>query len=89
MDTISLTREEYEAMIERLEDLEDTLAFIQFEQNLDQAIPNDVIEAKIAGIIRPTVNGGLSQRALAKKSGVNHVQIGDIEGRGKTGLSPQ
>ena len=28
---------------------------------------------------------GLSQNALAKKSGVNRVQIGDIEDRGKTG----
>lgn len=88
MDTIQMTRPEYEAMIEKIEDLEDTIAFIQFERGNPETVPHELIKRRLSGDNPLTIyreHRGMSQRALAAASGVNHVQIGDIETRGKTG----
>lgn len=88
METVELTRPEYEAMVEKIEDLEDIIAFIQFEDGNPETVPHELIKRRIAGDNPLTIfreHRGLSQRALAAASGVNHVQIGDIESRGKTG----
>ena len=88
MDTIQMPRDEYEAMIEKIEDLEDMIAFIQFEQSEPETIPHEIVKRRVAGENPLTIyreHRGLSQRALAEIAGVNHVQIGDIESRGKTG----
>lgn len=85
---VELSKAEYESLIEQIEDLEDTIAFIQFEQTQGETVPHELIQRRNAGDHPLTIYReyrGLSQRALASKAGVNHVQIGDIENRGKTG----
>ena len=91
-DTVTISRAEYEALKEAREAMSDQaaydLAIARLAAGDEELIPAEFVDRMIDG--EPPLRvfrewRGLSQNALAKKSGVNRVQIGDIEDRGKTG----
>lgn len=91
-DTITISRAEYERLTEIAEFRSDQAAYdaavARLEAGEDELIPSEFVDRMIDG--EPPLRifrewRGFSQNALAKKSGVNRVQIGDIEDRGKTG----
>ncbi|MEL7466408.1 MAG: helix-turn-helix transcriptional regulator [Pseudomonadota bacterium] len=91
-DTVTISRAEYDALNEARETLSDQaaydLAIARLAAGEDELMPAEYVYRMVDG--EPPLRvfrewRGLSQNALAKKSGVNRVQIGDIEDRGKTG----
>lgn len=88
MESITISRDEYDRLIDAKEDLEDLRAVHDWLANPGDSFPLEVIERLIAGEHPLTVMRewrGLSQNELADKAKVNRIQIGDIESRGKTG----
>ena len=82
-ETITIPRADYEALLERLEDLED--AMIIAERRDDPTIAFGTVERLIAGENPVTVwreERGLKQRELAEASGVSPSMLNEIE-RGK------
>lgn len=85
-DTVSIPRDEYERLCRIAEDAEDLAA-------ADAALKTESIPAAFANRILDGESPlrvyrelrGLTQVALAKRSGVNRVQIADIEAGRKTG----
>ncbi len=87
-DTITITREEYQALIEARENLEDIQAVADYRANPGESVPSEFVNRMLNGenlLKLWREHRGLSQNELAKASGVNRIQIGDIEDRGKTG----
>lgn len=85
----TVTRAEYEALLERLEDIEDAL-------RLREAEPADRSDYMPAELVRRMVEGespvrvwrehrGLSLKALAEKAGVRAGYLSEIENRKKPG----
>lgn len=82
-DTITISRTDYDALLERIEDLEDALLFDR--RRNDETIPFAITARIIEGANPVTVwreHRGLSQRALAERSGVSASMLNEIE-RGK------
>lgn len=70
------------------QDSEDLKAVADYRANPSEGIPAEFVNRMLDGESPIKVwreFRGLSQSALAKVSGVNRIQIGDIEDRGKTG----
>jgi mRNA interferase RelE/StbE len=91
-ETITITREEYDALRSAAEDLADLRAFDSAKARLaagaDELVPADFARRLIAGEKPVRVYRelrGLTQMALFEISGVNRVQIADIEAGRKTG----
>ena len=91
-EMITITREEYDRLREAAEDLADIAAFDRAKADLaagrDELIPAAFVDRMLAGenplrVFRDL--RGLTQSALATASGVNRVQIADIEAGRKTG----
>lgn len=86
-DMITISRVEYEALLEAREDLEDQRIVDAYLSNPQEGIPSDMVDRILDGesplaVLRQW--RGFSQSSLAKASGVNRVQISDIEaGRSK------
>jgi len=87
-ETVTLSREAYEEMLERIEDLEATLALVEAEQSDDGVrIPLAVVKAELAGAHPVTAwreHRNLSARALAEAAGVSPAYLSEIE----TGKKP-
>ena len=91
-DTITIPREEYDRLREAAEDLADLRAYDRAMAELaageDELIPADCARRLIDGESPLRVYRelrGLSQSKLADASGVNRVQIIDIEAGRKSG----
>lgn len=91
-DTITITREEYDRLREAADDLADLRAYDRAMAELaageDELIPADYARRLIDGESPLRVYRelrGLSQSKLADASGVNRVQVIDIEARRKSG----
>jgi ribosome-binding protein aMBF1 (putative translation factor) len=96
-DTVTLTRAEYAALMERLEDAEDaqTLAShrarvkkIGVDAVLADGLPMELVRRMIAGEHPVRIwreHRGLSGQQLATASGVSQPYISDIERRKKPG----
>ena len=89
---ITITRAEYERLREAAEDLADLQTYNRVKADLaagrEESIPSDAVKRMIDGESPVRVYRdlrGLTQTALAAASGVNRVQIADIEARRKTG----
>ena len=86
-DMITIPRAEYDRLREAAEDLADLQAYERARAAGGQSIPADAVQRMIEGesplkVFRELRD--LSQVGLARNSGVNRVQIADIEaGRGK------
>ena len=85
---VTIPREEYDRLREAAEDLADLRAYDGAKAALtageDELVPAEFAKRLIAGESPLRVWRGLSQVKLGTVSGVNRVQIADIEaGRGK------
>ena len=96
-DTVTLTRAEYEALLERLEDAEDN-AFLDGIEAHERAIGKEKARADYlpAELVRRLINGehpvrvwrahrGLSREALAAVAGIAPSYLTEIETRRKPG----
>jgi DNA-binding XRE family transcriptional regulator len=96
-DTVTLTRAEYEALIERLEDAEDN-SFLDGVEARERAIGKEKARADYlpAELVRRLIDGehpvrvwrahrGLSREALAAAAGVAPSYLSEIETRRKPG----
>ena len=86
--TVTISRERYETLVAAKEDLEDILAFDRAMADDREGLPHAFMLRLIAGENPLAVFRawrGLGQTDLAKRSGVNRVQIIDIESGRKTG----
>ena len=89
--TVTIPRAEYEDLVRAREDLADLRAVEAARAEPGPGIPAELVRRMVAGepplrILREW--RGLSQSALSRLSGVNRVQIGDIEDRGRSGSVP-
>lgn len=87
-DTITVAREEYARLRAAAEELADIEAFDRAMADPGEAIPAEYVRRMVDGesplrVFRDL--RGLTQLALAERSGVNRVQIADIEAGRKTG----
>lgn len=86
-EMITITRDEYDRLREAAEDLADLQAYDRAIAAGDESIPAEAVKRMIDGESPLRVYRelrGQSQMGLAKASGVNRVQIADIEaGRSK------
>jgi DNA-binding XRE family transcriptional regulator len=90
-DSVTLSRADYEALIEALEDARDIALMRQIEARVaageDEYVPIDVAESLLAGESPVRVwrrYRGLSARALAHEAGVSTTYLSEIE----TGRKP-
>jgi DNA-binding XRE family transcriptional regulator len=96
-DTVTLSRAEYEALIERIEDAEDTAALDRLEARiaaegadaaLADCLPIELAERLCAGehpIRMWRKHRGLTREALAVAAGVSPSYLTEIETRKKAG----
>ena len=91
-ETVTITRAEYDRLCAAEEDFYDRRAALaaraHIEAGSDELLPAAVADRLIDGASTLKVwreHRGLSQSALARDSGVNRVQIADIEAARATG----
>ena len=91
-ETITITRAEHDRLCAAEEDFADLQAALavhaRIEAGTDELVPAPVADRIIDGASPLKVwreHRGLSQSALARGSGVDHVQIADIEADPATG----
>lgn len=87
-ESITIPLEEYERLMEAKEQLEERLAVEAWQANPQRGLPDELVARVLDGeaplrVLREW--RGLGQSALARASGVNRVQIADIEAGRKTG----
>ena len=85
-ETVTLTRQEYDALIERTSELEDRLAAVEAEG--DARVPHEVALAVIAGASPVRAfrdHRGLTLRELSRRSGVSLSYLSEIEQGRKPG----
>ena len=92
MGTVTIDRAEYDRLIEAAAELEDLRAYdravARLEAGEEEAIPAEYVSRILAGEHPLRVYRelrGHTQQQLAGESGVNRVQIADIESRRKNG----
>lgn len=88
MRMITIPEAEYEALVAAKEDLEDILAYDKAVEEGGEGIPHAFMVRLIEGDSPVAVyreHRGLTQAALSEASGVNRVQIAEIEAGRKTG----
>ncbi|MEE9375653.1 MAG: helix-turn-helix transcriptional regulator [Rhizobiaceae bacterium] len=88
MDTVTLSRAEYTALVEAKEMLEDITAYDKAIAEHSDGLPHSLMARLIEGENALVVFRewrGFSQSGLGRKSAVNRVQIADIEAGRKTG----
>ncbi len=96
-DTITLSRAEYEALLDRLEDAEDALTLKKFEARIAEVghteatrnfLPAERVWRMLDGehpLVIWREHRGLSGAALARLSGVPQSYVSEIETRKKPG----
>ena len=91
-EMITITRAEYDRLREAAEDLADLETYSRIKADIaagrEELIPSEFVDRMINGESPVRVFRdlrGMTQTALAAASGVNRVQIADIEARRKTG----
>lgn len=91
-EMVTIPRAEYERLLEAAEDLADIAAYERIKADIaagrEELIPSEFADRIIDGESPLRVYRdlrGLTQAALAEKSGVNRVQIADIEAKRKSG----
>lgn len=88
-ETVTITREEYKRLLEAAEDLADLQAYDRAMAEGGESISADAVKRMIDGKSPLRVYRdlrGMTQLALAEASGVNRVQIADIEAGRNKGL---
>lgn len=88
-ETITIPRAAYDALVERLEDLEDQMLLDRHRH--EERVPADMVDRLLDGENPVKVwreHRGLSQRDLAKTVGLSAGMIGEIETGGRTPSLP-
>lgn len=88
MNTVTITREEHERLIQAEQDLFDLQTLNKARDTFEEGLPHEFMVRLVEGDAPLAVYRkwrGLSQAALSRKSGVNRVQIVDIESGRKQG----
>lgn len=87
VEKVTISKEEYIALLEAKEDLEDIKAVEHALANPEEGMPHAFVERLIDGENPLSIYRewrGFNQSSLARASGVNRTQIADIEaGRSK------
>lgn len=81
-DQVTLTRGEYEALLERIADLEDSIAVLAQRVAGDGTVPMEVVAAKAGGehpLRAWRTYRGLSERDLATRCGLTVNELIQIE----------
>jgi len=88
-DTVTLSRDAYDALIERLEEAEDMAALLQARQEDDGTrIPHAVVKAEIRGahpVAAWRQYRGMGARELAGHAGISAGYLSEIESGKKAG----
>lgn len=95
-DTITLTRAEYDALIARLEDAEDTAALAEHRAHMKESPDKTLADCLPMALVGRLIEGehplriwrehrGLTGKQLAEAAGVPQPYISDIELRKKPG----
>ena len=87
-ETVTIPRGEYERLMQASEDLADLAAYDRAMARNEESIPSEFIKRMIDGESPVRVYRdlrGLTQVQLGELSGVNRVQIADIEAGRKAG----
>ena len=87
-ETVTISTAEYERLISAAEDLADLQAVEASKADQKDGVYSEFVKRMLDGESLLKLwreHRGLSQTALSKLSGVNRIQIGDIENRGQTG----
>lgn len=89
-DTVTLSRAEYDALLERIEDLQAALALDKAKREDDGAwTPGEVVDAVVLEGLHPVAAWrryrGMTVRKLAEASGVSAAYVSEIEGGRKPG----
>lgn len=82
MDTVTIDRAEYEALVQAKEHLDDIEAYDRAMTEREDGLPHEYMVRLIDGETPLTIYRewrGFNQSSLAAASGVNRVQISDIE----------
>lgn len=89
---VSIPEEEYQHLLQIAEDFEDIQTIeahrSRASNGLEESVPSEFVERMIEGVSLLTLwreHRGLSMNKLANISGVNRIQIGEIERGTKTG----
>lgn len=89
-ETVTIPKAEYDALLARLEDLEDIAAARKTED--DERWPHDVVVRLMSGVDSPLrvirEHRGLTQAALAEAAGLKQGYLSELESGRKAG-SPQ
>jgi DNA-binding XRE family transcriptional regulator len=88
VETVTIPRAEYDRLREAAEMLADVAAFDRAMAERADGLPHEYMRRIVAGEAPLRVWRtwrGLTQAALSERSGVNRVQIADIEAGRKTG----
>lgn len=88
MDTVTITREEHQRLIQAEQDLADIQLLNKARDTAEEGLPHAFMARLIEGDAPLAVYRswrGLSQAALSRESGVNRVQIVNIESGKKQG----
>lgn len=87
-EMVTIPKDEYLALLKAREDLDDVRAIEEFLIDPKEGLPHEFMTRLIDGESPLAVFRewrGLSQSALSRMSGVNRIQIIDIEKNGKSG----
>lgn len=88
MEMVTITRDEYVRLQDAAEMLDDIAAFDAAMANRAEGLPHEFMKRLIEGEAPLRVFRdwrGLTQSALARESGVNRVQVANIESSTNTG----
>lgn len=81
-DTLTISRAEFERLLERLEDMEASLALLSAQREDDGTrIPHEVVKAEVAGDHPVTAwrkYRGLTARQLAERAGISAGYLSEI-----------
>lgn len=88
-DTVTLTRSEYDELLEHIEDLEASVALMRAQQEDDGTrIPLEVVEAEVNGdhpVSAWRKHCGLTVRELAQQAGISLAYLSEITNGHKPG----
>jgi mRNA interferase RelE/StbE len=88
METVTISKQEFQALLAAKHELEDIQAYDKAMADHSESVPHDYVKRLVNGEAPLRVFRewrGLTQSALAEKSGVNRVQITNIEAGIKSG----